>query len=154
MIELAELKKEIVGNVFLSTCYVVYCGPYTGSFRNKLMAICIEKLKEIGMSCSENFDVKNVIGDSLEIAEWIGYGLPKDNVSINSAIMVRRCLQNPMMIDPQLQASRWIRNMLRHDDLVHLKIGSDSFLKMLESALRMRNPIIIETSENSIDPSI
>ena len=60
--------------------------------------------------------------------------------------MVEKTLKNPMMIDPQLQASRWIRNMYKNSDLVYLKIGSDSFLKMLESALRMRNPIIIETS--------
>lgn len=51
-----------------------------------------------------------------------------------------------MMIDPQLQASRWIKNMLKQHELVHLKAGADNFLKLLESALRMRNPIIIETS--------
>jgi|LakMenEpi03Aug12_release.lakeMendotaPanAssembly.Ray.scaffolds.fasta_scaffold248356_1 dynein heavy chain len=47
------------------------------------------------------------------MAEWVNYGLPKDNVSINSALIVSKTLQNPMMIDPQLQASRWIRNMLK-----------------------------------------
>lgn len=48
-----------------------------------------------------------------------------------------------MMIDPQLQASRWIKNMLKQQELVHLKMGSDSFIKLLESALRLKNPIII-----------
>lgn len=46
LIELAELKKKIVGNVFLSTCCVAYCGPYSGSFRNKFVATCIQKLQE------------------------------------------------------------------------------------------------------------
>jgi dynein heavy chain len=86
------------------------------------------------------------MGDNLEIADWISYSLPKDAVSINSAIIVAKTLQNPMMIDPQLQASRWIKNMLKQSELVHLKMGSDTFIKLLESALRMRNPIIIECS--------
>jgi dynein heavy chain len=52
-------------------------------------------------------------------------------------------LQNPMMIDPQLQACKWIKNMLKSKELVHLKIRADNFLKKLESALRMHNPIMI-----------
>ena len=47
LIELAELKKSIVGNVFLSTCSVVYCGPYSGKFRSKFVDTCVYKLKEI-----------------------------------------------------------------------------------------------------------
>lgn len=95
-----------------------------------------------------------MIGDNLEIADWMAFGLPKDNVSINSALLVTRSLQNPMMIDPQLQASKWLKNMMKQFDLVSLKTGTDNFLKQLESALRMRHPIMIETSDPSIDPSI
>jgi hypothetical protein len=40
-------------------------------------------------------------------------------------------LQNPMMIDPQLQASKWIKNMLKTQELIHLKMRSDNFLKKL-----------------------
>ena len=89
------------------------------------------------------FDLKDVLGDNLEIAEWIRYGLPKDSISINSAILVNKTLQNPMMIDPQIQSSKWIKNMFKTHDLKHLKMGSDSFVKQLESALRMHNPIMI-----------
>lgn len=59
-----------------------------------------------------------------------------------------------MMIDPQLQASRWIKNILKQENIRYLKVGSDSFLKQIESALRMKIPVIIETSENGIDPTI
>ena len=95
-----------------------------------------------------------MLGDNLEIADWVSCGLPKDTVSINSALLVSKSLQNPMMVDPQLQASKWLKNMMKQYDLVSLKVGSDSFLKHLESALRMRHPILIETSESSIDPAI
>lgn len=80
---------------------------------------------------SEKFELKDVLGDNLEIAEWIGFGLPKDTISINSAIIVNKTLQNPMMIDPQIQSSKWIKNMLKNHELKHLKAGSDSFIKQL-----------------------
>lgn len=48
------------------------------------------------------------------------------------------------MIDPQLQASRWIKNMQKKNDLVILKVGADNILKRLETVLRMKNPIMIE----------
>jgi len=36
-----------------------------------------------------------------------------------------------MMIDPQLQASKWMKHMMKQFDLVYLKTGSDNFLKIL-----------------------
>lgn len=48
-----------------------------------------------------------------------------------------------MMIDPQLQASRWIKNMEKKNNLVQMRIGSDNFLKKLESAIRMKYSIIL-----------
>lgn len=50
------------------------------------------------------------------------------------------------MIDPQLQASKWIKNFLKENEIKHIKVGSDSFLKQVESAVRMKNPIILESS--------
>lgn len=47
------------------------------------------------------------------------------------------------MIDPQLQASKWIRNMEKKNEIVQLKIGSDGLLKKLETVLRMKYSIIL-----------
>lgn len=87
--------------------------------------------------------MSQVISDNLEISEWISYSLPKDIVSINNAILVTKTLMNPMMIDPQLQAFRWIKNMEKKNDLVQIRIGSDNFIKKLESAIRMKYSIIL-----------
>ncbi len=45
--------------------------------------------------------------------------------------MVKKTIQNPLMIDPQLQASKWIRNMEKKNELVQLKMGSDNIIKKL-----------------------
>ncbi len=35
------------------------------------------------------------------------------------------------MIDPQLQASKWIRNLKKIDDLKYFKMGADNISKQL-----------------------
>jgi len=47
------------------------------------------------------------------------------------------------MIDPQLQASKWIRNMEKKNEIVQLKVGSDGLLKRLETVIRMKYPILL-----------
>ena len=59
-----------------------------------------------------------------------------------------------MMIDPQLQASKWIRNMRKKEGIVYLKMGADNLLKRLETLLRMKTPIMLEMAENYIDPAL
>ena len=49
-----------------------------------------------------------------------------------------------MMIDPQLQASKWIKNMEKKNDVVQLKMGSENILKKLESTIRMKYQIMLE----------
>lgn len=58
------------------------------------------------------------------------------------------------MIDPQLQASKWIRNMEKKNEIVQLKVGSDGLLKKLETVLRMKYPILLEMPDKNIDPAL
>ncbi len=58
------------------------------------------------------------------------------------------------MIDPQLQASKWIRNMQKKNEIVQLKIGSDGLLKKLETVIRMKYSILLEMPDKNIDPAL
>lgn len=58
------------------------------------------------------------------------------------------------MIDPQLQAIKWIKNMQKKNDVVQLKMGSDNILKRLETVIRMKYPIMLEMPDNNLDPAL
>lgn len=64
------------------------------------------------------------MGDPLEISDWINYGLPKDSFSIDNAILLKKTNKNPLMIDPQLQASKWLKSYKKGDDLVNIKMNN------------------------------
>ncbi len=52
-----------------------------------------------------------VLGDPVKIRDWTIDGLPNDAFSIDNGIIVSRARRWPLMIDPQGQANKWIKNM-------------------------------------------
>ena len=60
----------------------------------------------------------------MEIADWINFGLPKDFFSIDNAVLAKKTHKNPLMVDPQLQASKWLKSYKKGDGLVTLKMNN------------------------------
>ena len=48
------------------------------------------------------------------------YGLPRDPLSVESAVLMSNSRRWPLIIDPQTQANKWIRAMVRCYDLLVL----------------------------------
>ena len=63
----------------------------------------------------ENFTIERVLGEPVQIRRWQMSGLPVDSFSCENGIMMQHGLKWPLMIDPQGQANRWIKNMEMQD---------------------------------------
>ena len=48
--------------------------------------------------------------------DWQMNDLPSDTVSLDNAILAQKSSRWPLMIDPQTQANKWLRKMLRSRD--------------------------------------
>ena len=69
--------------------------------------------------------------DQITVRDWILEGLPNDPVSVDNAIIAQKGKRYPLMIDPQGQANRWIKNMSK-DQKIHItKLSEANFLKIL-----------------------
>lgn len=77
------------------------------------------------MPISEKYDFEEVLGDALEIQNWASNGLPNDSVSKANGIIQKFSASYPLFIDPQLQASVWVKNMYREHNLKVFKITQD-----------------------------
>lgn len=56
------------------------------------------------------------MGDDVKIREWKVEGLPSDNLSIENGIITFTSRRWPLMIDPQTQANKFIKNMGRNHE--------------------------------------
>ena len=66
----------------------------------------------------------------MAIREWLIAGLPNDSFSIENGIIVANARRWPLMIDPQGQANKWVKNM---EASHQLQARLSSFLPPLSS---------------------
>ena len=66
---------------------------------------------------SANFSLNTILGEPVKVREWLLAGLPNDSLSIDNAIVVANARRWPLMIDPQGQANKWIKNLKRSSNL-------------------------------------
>lgn len=52
-----------------------------------------------------------MLGEPVKIRDWTIDGLPNDSFSIDNAIIVSKARRWPLLVDPQGQANKWIKNM-------------------------------------------
>ena len=68
------------------------------------------------------FSVQEMLSGPLEIRDWNYAGLPADELSIENAIITVKAKRWPLIIDPQMQANKWIRNYYRKEKINTYKI--------------------------------
>jgi dynein heavy chain len=108
------------------------------------------KKKEI--PCSKVFSLNQTLGDPVKIRAWNIAGLPVDNFSIDNGIVVYNSRRWPLMIDPQGQANKWVKNLERQNKLGVLKLSDANYLRSLENAIQFGSPVLIENVAEELDP--
>ncbi|XP_076243948.1 dynein heavy chain 3, axonemal [Calliopsis andreniformis] len=142
---------NVIGDVLLSSGVIAYLGAFTIEYRNRLIAqwhsICIN----IAIPCGPKFNLVDVLGKQVEIRAWIIFGLPADTFSIENGIIVKNADRWPLMIDPQSQANRWVKNMEKENKLVVTKLSDPHYVKIVETSIQLGTPVLLENILEEID---
>eukprot|EP00002_Diphylleia_rotans_P005088 TRINITY_DN140_c1_g1_i4.p1 TRINITY_DN140_c1_g1~~TRINITY_DN140_c1_g1_i4.p1 ORF type:complete len:4263 (+),score=965.99 TRINITY_DN140_c1_g1_i4:204-12992(+) len=150
--ELGEAYLNLTGDVLLSSGFVVYLGPFTSAYRQQILSEWLARSKERGIPSSETFSFMHTIGDEVKIRSWNLNGLPKDTVSIDNGIIVSNSRRWPLMIDPQGQANKWIKNNEKDSNLCVLKLSDTHFMRSLENAIQFGQPVLLENIGQELNP--
>ena len=77
---------------------------------------------QVPIPITEGLDPLSVLTDDADIATWNNEGLPSDRMSTENATILTNCQRWPLIIDPQLQGIRWIKNKYK-DNLKVVRLG-------------------------------
>jgi len=154
MAALDEDLKNLVGNIIVAAGFVAYLGPFTTQYRNDLMKGWLRHARIDRIPVSREFELETVLGDPVQIREWNIQGLPGDSLSVNNALIVTYARRWPLIIDPQTQANKWIRNMCKEQKLQVTKFSDPHLMRKLDSAIRYGTPVLMENIEETVDPSL
>ena len=68
--------------------------------------------------------------------------------------MISQARRWPLMIDPQMQANKWVKNGNSKLGLVTFKLTDGDFARVLENALQFGKPALLENVAEELDPML
>jgi dynein heavy chain len=145
--------RTIVGDMLLAGGAIAYLGAFTAEYRSELMRTWLGHIGN-AVPHSESPGLWDTLGDPVRQMQWEVCGLPKDALSRDNALIVEHTRRVPLLIDPQGQANRWIRNMEKANGLEVVKLSDKDFLRTLENGIRFGKPILLENVGEKLDPAL
>nr|XP_006820578.1 PREDICTED: dynein heavy chain 3, axonemal-like [Saccoglossus kowalevskii] len=149
---LGELYINITGDVLLSAGVVAYLGAFTVDYRQKATAEWLELCQKMKIPCSDVFSLNSTLGVPVKIRAWQIAGLPVDSFSIDNGIIVDNARRWPLMIDPQGQANKWVKNMEKVNKLSIIKLSDANYVRTLENSIQFGTPVLLENVGEELDP--
>jgi len=145
---------NLTGDVLISSGVIAYLGAFTSSFRNDCVVDWVQASKKHNLPCSAKFSLMETLGDPVLVRSWNIEGLPTDMFSINNGIIMKNSRRWPLMIDPQGQANKWIKNIEKANKLVVVKLTDATYIRSLENAIQFGTPVLMENVPDELDPSL
>uniref|UniRef100_A0A8C4MCH5 Dynein axonemal heavy chain 9 n=1 Tax=Equus asinus asinus TaxID=83772 RepID=A0A8C4MCH5_EQUAS len=149
-----QQERKLCGDILLITAFISYLGFFTKKYRQSLVdgtwRPYLSQLK-VPIPITPTLDPLRMLTDDADVAAWQNEGLPADRMSVENATILINCERWPLMVDPQLQGIKWIKNKYG-EDLRVTQIGQKGYLQTIEHALEAGDVVLIENLEESIDP--
>jgi len=142
---------KLVGDVLVGSSFVSYAGPFNTKFREflvneKWLPDMIER--EIPMTTGVTpLDVLSTPGMR---AGWGIEGLPTDPLSIENGAIMTSAARWALMIDPQLQGIKWIKQKFG-DKMRIIQLSKPNYIADVEHCIENGIPLMIENLQDDID---
>lgn len=150
---LYTLSETVAGDVIFTTSFISYFGYLSSFFRDELMKNRIRPFLEqqkVQIPRRQNIDpLKMLINDAV-VAGWNNDGLPGDRMSTENATILTYCERWPLMVDPQLQAIKWIKT--KYDSaLVVTRLTKKGYIDDIINAIQTGQVVLIENIGETLD---
>eukprot|EP00928_Gymnodinium_smaydae_P099490 TRINITY_DN9509_c0_g4_i4.p1 TRINITY_DN9509_c0_g4~~TRINITY_DN9509_c0_g4_i4.p1 ORF type:complete len:1500 (-),score=412.36 TRINITY_DN9509_c0_g4_i4:427-4926(-) len=144
------------GDCIIAAGMVSYVGPFTADIRTELEEQWRGELVQLSMEHNEGCSMRAVLGEPVKIQQWVVASLPNDALSIENGIIIDRSRRWPLMIDPQRQANKYIKNMGKDTEtgIDICKLSEKNFLRTLELGIQFGKWILLENIGLALDPAL
>uniref|UniRef100_A0A3B5R7T6 Dynein axonemal heavy chain 3 n=1 Tax=Xiphophorus maculatus TaxID=8083 RepID=A0A3B5R7T6_XIPMA len=143
---------SLTGDILLSSGTVSYLGAFTVDYRKDCQEQWHKLCQEKKIPCSEDFALTSTLGNQVAIRAWQIAGLPVDSFSTDNGIIVFNSRRWPLMIDPQGQANKWVKNMEKANNLAVIKQSDGNYVRILENCIQFGKPVLMEHLGEELDP--
>ncbi|KAI9224867.1 dynein heavy chain and region D6 of dynein motor-domain-containing protein [Blastocladiella britannica] len=143
------------GDCLLAAAFMSYSGPFNTAYRSQLLeGTWLKAVRALEIPCSPDFNVCKFLGNEAQVRQWNIQGLPTDAFSIENGIIVTSGRRWPLLIDPQSQASTWLKNMESKRGLKIVDMKQSDLVRTLESSIQYGIPVLVQGIMEVIDPAL
>ncbi|XP_037811861.1 dynein beta chain, ciliary, partial [Lucilia sericata] len=150
---LQSKSSTLPGDILLISSFLSYAGCFTRRYREELQQkMWMSNFRKIQppIPHTDCLDHLSLFTDDAQIATWNNEGLPMDRMSTENATILVHSTRWPLMIDPQLQGIKWIKNRFG-DALIIIRLTQKNFLDTLEKAMSNGDTVLLEQIEETVD---
>ncbi|KAL4429885.1 hypothetical protein ABPG74_022908 [Tetrahymena malaccensis] len=156
ILNLKDGELYLAGNSVIGAAMVAYSGPFTSHYRTELEQQWVRQLTLHSIMHTEKITMRQFLGEPVKIQQWNIAGLPKDDSSTENGIIIDQSRRWTLMIDPQTQANKFIKNLGKDhaEGLDVLKISNPQLMRTLELAIQFGKRVLLENVGRDLDPSL
>lgn len=157
---LLEQKTQLIGDTIVAASFVSYAGPFNEAFRRQLVASqWVPDILERGIPMSmleegETLDPVTIIAEPAQVAAWKSEKLPSDRLSVENGAIISACVRWPLLVDPQQQGSRWIRQHEEEAGIAVTQLTSRTYLDRVRRAMEDGTAVLIENVPETLDATL
>lgn len=140
---------NLTGDILIASGIIAYLGVFTSPFRTEATNRWLTLLQDLHIPASREFNLRTCIGEEVKIRQWVIEKLPNDSLSIDNAIILDNSRRWPLMIDPQMQANKWVKNT-EGDKLKVLRLNMN-YARDLENSIQFGSPVLLENIGETLD---
>ena len=152
--DLKDQYDNLTGDILISSGVIAYLGAFTQGYRAEIVSKWIKQIQGVNINCNSEFCLSDILGDPIKIRKWNICELPTDKFSTDNAVIVDNSRRWPLMIDPQGQANKWIKNTEKDNKLMCIRLTQGDFMRTLENCIQFGQPVLIENVLEELDPSL
>jgi dynein heavy chain len=153
--KLRTMSQLLIGDSMLSAGFASYVGGFDAENREALWKLqWLPDIVKRGIPCSEGAIPLDLLTDAARTATMIGQGLPADQISIENGSIINNCKRWPLIIDPQVQGIKWLREKEEPNGLQVIQLTSKGWIRTMQNAIANGIPVIVENLTTDIDATL
>ena len=106
------------------------------------------------MPMSETVDPLPILVTSSQCARMYGEGLPEDRISTENGAIITCCKRWPLIIDPQVQGIKWLKQKQEKDGFVPCLLTQKNWIRAMRGGISDGMCVIIENLGEEIDATL
>nr|PNR35709.1 hypothetical protein PHYPA_021559 [Physcomitrium patens] len=155
IVNLEEGTKNLPGDCLVAAAFLSYAGPFATQYREVMVNhVWMAEVLALEIPFTHGFTFVDFLSDAGDVRDWNLQGLPADAFSTENGVIVTRSNRWSLMIDPQEQAKKWIKNMEADKGLKIVDLQMDNMMLIIEDAVQTGHPVLLQDVMEEIDPSL